>query len=355
MGVVLFGTKDDDIHEYFRRKAFPGEGTINLVLQALAETDGLSVGELEEAVNLRRTSLDHVLRFLSVENPSPIIKIGTKWRRTPVSYRLDHERVARLTRQREEEWQEIQRYLSEQGCLMQYLARSLDDEYADCCGKCASCLGEPVIDLRFSHNLGVEATRFLRQAEFELDCKIQIPKGAFTHDDLPSGNLPLFLRAEQGRVLSRWRDAGWGQLVSDGKASGRFSDELVDAAVDTLKERWHPSPSPEWVTCVPSLRHRELVPEFAERLADAWGLPFITVVRKVRDNQPQKEQDNRFHQCRNLDGVFEVVTPFPEGPVLLVDDVVDSKWTLTLVAALLLQAGSGPVWPFALASSLAGA
>ena len=96
VGVVMFGTEDDDIHEYFRRNAFPSEDVVNLVLDALSKTDGLSVVELEEAVNLRRGSIEHVVRFLSVENPSPIIKIGTKWRRTPVPYRLDHERITRL-------------------------------------------------------------------------------------------------------------------------------------------------------------------------------------------------------------------------------------------------------------------
>ena len=109
------------------------------------------------------------------------------------------------------------------------------------------------------------------------------------------------------------------------------------------------------MTCVPSLAHPELVPDYASRLADALGLPFHEAVKKVAENQPQKEQDNRFHQCRNLDGVFEVVSEIPEGPVLLVDDVVDSGWTLTVISTLLLQEGSGPVWPFVLASSVAGA
>ncbi|MDE2715471.1 MAG: RecQ family ATP-dependent DNA helicase [Chloroflexota bacterium] len=355
VGLMMFGTEDDEIHEFFRRSAFPGEDTVDLVLNALADSDGLSVYDLEEAVNLRRASIEHVVRFLSVENPSPVIKIDTKWQRTAVPYRLDHERVARLTRQREEEWEEIQRYFAEQGCLMEYLASALDDEYAEPCGKCEPCLGKPVVDPSFSHRLGVEATQFLRHAEFVLPCKVQVPKGAFARYDFGQGNLPSHLRAEKGRVLSRWRDAGWGEIVAEGKASGRFSDELVDAAAEMLQERWRPSPQPTWVTCVPSLTHPELVPDFAARLADALGLPFHEAVEKVEANQPQKEQDNRFHQCRNLDGVFEVVGDIPEGPVLLVDDVVDSSWTLTVISTLLLQKGSGPVWPFALASSVAGA
>jgi ATP-dependent DNA helicase RecQ len=39
-------------------------------------------------------------------------------------------------------------------------------------------------------------------------------------------------------------------------------------------------------------------------------------------------------------------------PVLVVDDLVDSRWTLTVVGAALLEAGSGPVSPFVLAKSV---
>jgi ATP-dependent DNA helicase RecQ len=73
-------------------------------------------------------------------------------------------------------------------------------------------------------------------------------------------------------------------------------------------------------------------------------------VRKVRQNQPQKEQENTHHQCANLDGVF-AVSDAPAGSVLLLDDVVDSGWTLTVVAALLRNAGAQPVWPVALAAA----
>ena len=38
-----------------------------------------------------------------------------------------------------------------------------------------------------------------------------------------------------------------------------------------------------------------------------------------------------------------------DGPVLLVDDLVDSRWTLTVAGAALRQAGAPGVLPFALA------
>jgi ATP-dependent DNA helicase RecQ len=102
---------------------------------------------------------------------------------------------------------------------------------------------------------------------------------------------------------------------------------------------------------VPSLSHPDLVPDFARRVAGRLQLPFVEAVRKVRSNQPQKLQENTYHQCANLDGVFEVTGHVPAEPVLLLDDVVDSRWTLNVIAALLRRAGAQAVWPIALAAS----
>jgi ATP-dependent DNA helicase RecQ len=117
-----------------------------------------------------------------------------------------------------------------------------------------------------------------------------------------------------------------------------------------VRQRWRPDPAPTWVTCVPSLTHPTLVPDFAQRMADGLGLPFVACVKKLRATEAQKLMRNSAHQARNLAGAFGV-EPWPGlgGPVLLVDDMVDSGWTFTIVAALLREAGSGPVFPLALA------
>jgi ATP-dependent DNA helicase RecQ len=93
-------------------------------------------------------------------------------------------------------------------------------------------------------------------------------------------------------------------------------------------------------------------PGFAERLAAALGLPFLPVVAKTRETKPQTELENSHQQFANVWGAF-AVDGVPEGaPVLLVDDLVDSRWTLTVVGAALLEAGSGPVSPFVLAKAV---
>lgn len=354
VGVLLSGNEDDKIHEFFRRSAFPREHWVVSILKALEDSDGLNTIELEETLNLRRGQIDQVVKFLSVDSPAPVIKNGPKWQRTPVFYRMDHERIRRLTEQREIEWQEVQSYLDEPGCLMEFLAQSLDDVDPEPCGRCASCRGKDIVDPSFQHATVIRAGRFLKQTETPLECKKQVAPGAFQTYGF-TGNLPESLRAEIGRILSRWGDAGWGQIVAEDKQNGHFRDELVEAAKEMISARWKPTPSPEWVTCVPSKSHPTLVPSYAERLASALGLPFVPIVRKVRENEQQKNQQNRFHQCRNLDGVFAIQGNLPEGPVLLVDDVVDSAWTLTVISALLRYDGSGPVWPMALTTSSLGA
>lgn len=353
VGVLLSGREDEEIQNYFRASAFPDEGHVNKILEALSESDGLTDRQLEAEVNLRQGQITKVLKFMSVENPSPVIKDGSNWRRTPVAYRLDHQHIQRLTQQRAGEWQEVQEYINSQDCLMMFLARSLDDENAQPCGRCARCLGRPVISEEFSHSLAVAAALYLKHAELPLECKKQVASGAFAQYGF-RGNLPVNLRAETGRILSRWGDAGWGRIVAEDKHNNHFRDELVAAVGEMIVDRWRPTPGPTWVTCVPSRNHPELVPDFARRLAVRLNLPFVEAVIKTHDNRPQKLQQNRYHQCRNLDGVFAITPGIPNGPALLVDDMVDSAWTMTVIAALLRGAGSGLVWPVALASTSTG-
>lgn len=350
VGVLMSGIEDQNIHEFFRESAFPSEAQVNEILRVLERSDGLSIRGIEEQTNLRHGQIEKVLKLLSVENPAPVIKDNSSWVRTAVRYQMDHDRIAHLTGQRVQEWMEVQAYLEYEGCKMAFLRRALDDIDPTPCGKCSSCIERPSINMPVDPSLTHRAGTFLKHAEMEITPKAQVAANAFLEYGF-RGNLPQQLRAQEGRVLSRWGDAGWGRTVADNKHAGRFSDELVDAMVEMIQQRWHPNPAPQWVCCVPSRNHPELVPDFARRLALRLSLPFVDAISKVKHNQPQKGQQNRFHQCRNLDGAFEVTQLCQGQPVLLVDDIVDSGWTLTVIAALLQQAGSGLVYPVALASS----
>jgi ATP-dependent DNA helicase RecQ len=354
VGVLLRGNEDAEIHEFFRREAFPKEELVKRLLQQLSRGDGYSIRDLEGYFNLSYIRLAQLMKFLSVETPSPVVKRGTKWFRTPVPFEFDHERIEFLTHQREDEWNEVCEYLVTDQCLMTYLRNALDDQCTADCGKCSNCLGQPVVNVSPDEQSVKDAMLFLKRSEMPLELKKQAAPGAFVVYDIPY-NIPKSLRANEGRILSRWADAAWGRKVKEGFVAGYYGDELVEAVAEMMEQRWDLSATtPKWVTCIPSLRAPTLVPEFAKRLGDRLGLAFSPVIKKVADNAPQREQINRFHCCHNLDGVFAVDDNMPNGPVLLVDDTVNSAWTLTVASYLLRLSGSGEVLPLALAATGGG-
>jgi ATP-dependent DNA helicase RecQ len=76
-------------------------------------------------------------------------------------------------------------------------------------------------------------------------------------------------------------------------------------------------------------------------------------VAKVRQNQPQKQMQNSYHQASNVQRAFEVNRSML-GNGILVDDIVDSRWTLTVIGSLLREAGADTVYPVALADASRG-
>ncbi|MFL5734525.1 MAG: RecQ family ATP-dependent DNA helicase [Chloroflexia bacterium] len=352
--VLLNGAEDQEITEHFIRTAFPPEAHIDEVLAALRDApDGLSVPMMERQVNLSRSQIDKVLKSLVMKSPPPVAKQGPRWYATPVPYTSDRDKIERLTELRYREQARMQEYMQSRECLMLFLARELDDEDPQPCGRCAVCNGAPLLPETFSPDLLREATRFLRGGDETIEPRKQWPPDALASHGWLKGNIPLDLRAEEGRALCMWGDDGWGEEVRHGReVDGRFDEELVAAAAALVRERWRPDPAPTWVTYIPAQSHPELMPDFAARLARLLGLPFVPCVRRVRPSRPQKEMENSYQQAHNLDGAFRVPPGQPHpGPVLLLDDTVDSRWTFTLVAALLRQSGSGPVYPLALADT----
>jgi len=281
-GVLLSGDEDKEIHEYFWRSAFPDENNVKKILNALDESDGLSIQELQGKVNLRQSQIEHVLKIIRVDNPAPVIKEGAKWFRTTSDYDINKERIAFLTSQRLNEWKEVQRYIDSKDCLMKFLRNALNDPDESSCGRCANCLPDIALPLGYSHALCVSAVEFLRHGEMILEPKKLIPKDAFLIYGFHGNLEKQGLSSEPGRILSRWGDAGWGHVVAANKHAGHFNDSLVDAVVEMILDRWKPAPAPLWITCVPSMIHLELVPGFARRVATKLQIPFLCLFRFIR-------------------------------------------------------------------------
>jgi len=162
------------------------------------------------------------------------------------------------------------------------------------------------------------------------------------------------MRNFEGRSLCYYGDAGWGRLVREGKYQrGDFGSELLQAAAELIRERWRPEPRPEWVTAIPSRRHPRLVYDFASRLAELLGIPFVEALFRTAAAPEQKLMANSSMQARNVAGTLAALEQLPSGAVLLIDDIIDSGWTLTLAGWLLRQRGAAAIHPFTLARATA--
>jgi ATP-dependent DNA helicase RecQ len=352
-GILLSGAEDNEIADYFINTAFPTEEEVDQVLAALRGSNaGLKEAELEQQLNLTTGKLRAVLKFLRLESPSPIQKVGQRYVRNPVQWQMPQERIERLGDLRRHEQQRMREYIAANGCLMQFLSAELNDPAANVCGRCVNCLHAGLGD-GFSRELAEAATAFLNNLDLPITQRKRWPPGHSFEGS--RGNIAPELQNQPGRALCRWGDPGFGDLVKSGKQqTGRFSDQLVTATVRLIRERWVPQPAPTWVTCAPSRRHAALVPDFSRRLARELGLPFVDCIRKVRETEPQKTRQNSVQQVHNLDRAFELDQDSVQaGPVLLIDDMVDSRWTFTVMGFKLRQTGSGPVFPLALADTSA--
>lgn len=348
-GILLSGVEDDDIQNYFIETAFPSQQSMQNILDVLEKHEALSFEEILSNVNIARSVAEKALKLLEVDGA-----VGTTYDgkmiyfRTPNPWRPDTERLERVLDLRRAEQSQMQDYLDHPGCLMEFLLQALDDPDPKPCGRCANCQGKGLPGA-VAHSIVIEAEEFLKGVTIMIQPRKRLPLGLFPEQKRV---IPVELQNSPGRSLCYYGDAGWGKLVRDGKyVDGYFSNELVKATCHLVQDLWKPDPSPTWMTAIPSRRHPRLLKDFAERLSNRIGIPFLPVLLRSEEALEQKTMQNSTMQARNVIGTLAVSGEVPPEPVLLVDDIIDSGWTLTMAGYLLRTQGSGIVFPFTLAKA----
>ncbi|WP_271220509.1 RecQ family ATP-dependent DNA helicase [Streptosporangium carneum] len=347
--ILLPGAEDREIWAYFASLAFPPEPVVRTVLTALHEGGVLSTAALENRVDLSRNRLETMLKVLDVDGAVRRVKGG--WEATGEEWSYDADRYARVAAEREAEQRAMLDYLDTTGCREEFLRRRLDDETATACGRCDNCTGahrSPEVEARAVER----AAESLRRPGVEIEARRQWPTGL---SDL-RGRIKPELGAEPGRALGRLTDIGWGNrlrgLLAEGAPDGPIPDDVFAAVVSVLSS-WEWERRPVAVVAIPSATRPQLVRSLAERLAQVGRLSYLGDLG-YRSGPPGRQ----FNSAQRVQAVratlampsaLSAAVAEAGGPVLLVDDRLDTGWTVTLAAAMLRHAGAPAVLPLTLA------
>ncbi len=353
--ILLPGREDKEIWDYFTSMSFPREDRVNQVLNALTGLPKpLSTAALEPLVELSRTRLELVLKVLDVDGAVRRVRGG--WEATGQVWHYDADRYGRVTAARKAEQQAMLRYTAEEGCRMEFLLRQLDDPHAAPCGRCDNCTGQ-----RWSTEVAAAAIEAaderLRQPGVELSPRRQWPTGMSALGISLSGRIPEAQRPEPGRALGRLTDMGWGNrlraVLGAGAADSPVPDAMFSACVAVLAA-WEWRRRPVAVVAVPSTRRPQLIGDLAERIAHIGRLRYLGFLdaQGHPDGSPNSalRVANLNSRLRVPSGLAQQLSTL-DGPILLVDDLTNTGWTITMAARLLLQAGAPSVLPFTLAST----
>ena len=359
--VLLYGENDDKVNRYFIDSAFPEDQLMEEIINTTVDNQntGIKESEYEHYVNASRGAIQKALKFLDVEGD--IYKEGTKYFKTPRPWNVDHERARRITERRYAELDQMNAYVETDECYMEYISRLLDDKDACRCGKCGNCIKKDIRDFEaVTPEEEASAYEFIQSDTDVISPRLRWPvvPEVRTLLDITNYNITANVQLGEGLCLSKYGNEGYGARVQRGKyRDGNFSDELVDASEEILRQFIQDN-AISWIAYIPSLNHPTLVKSFAERLAAKLGIPCRNVLVKTEAGRQQKEFNNSFYQFENAYNTFDVdenelydENDLYKENVLLVDDMVDSRWTLTVCGYKLMKKGSGKVYPYALANT----
>jgi ATP-dependent DNA helicase RecQ len=353
--ILLPGLEDRDIWAYFASLAFPAEHLVRTTLETLGRGHGevggatMSTAALETRVDLNRSRLEMMLKVLDVDGAVRRVKGG--WTGTGREWVYDRERYERVAAERTREQRAMLDYIASADCRMEFLRRSLDDPEAARCGRCDNCTGE-YRPATVSDAGAARARERLRRPGVEVSPRRMWPTGM---KDLGiSGRIPAGILAEPGRALGRLTDIGWGNrlraLLADDVPDGPLPDDMFDAVV-TVLTAWDWAQRPAAVVACPSASRPVLVDDLANRIATIGRLPYLGALA----GSPGSRKHNSSLRLRSLwDALVlppELAAPLSAltGPVLVVDDRIDTGWTMTMAVKLVREAGAPAALPLVLA------
>lgn len=339
---LMFGQEDLDIQNYFIKMAFPSKKEAETIMNLIENNEGVNINDILSECNFPKGRVENALKFLV--NEAFAYKEKSKYYASAKMFYYNEEHYNEIREIRFHEQRQMLDYLDIQDCFNRYVVNCLDDNTSEKCGICGNCLGYEEFSSDVSEGSKQKAVNFLEKI-----CLKITPRKVWAKTDVTKA-VAINKPNEEGICLSVYGEQGYGALVKQGKYENkRFNDKLVKKSAEVLSN-FVKENEITILTYVPSVRSN-IVKDFAERLALEMKLHCLNVLTKKVTMQ-QKEMENSAFQCKNALNSFEITEGSSvSGNVLLVDDIVDSKWTITVCGHKLMEAGASKVYPFALASS----
>lgn len=346
--ILMCGEEDDEISNYFINSAFPTQYEMINVVDAIKMHSGIGKNQILSFVNMKSGRLEKCLKYLEVDGA--IYKENSKYYPTINNWSPNLDYSNAISEIRRYELKRMNDYIETDDCLMEFIAKELDDTSAKRCGRCMKCRSSSFTN-KVNFQSVIDATEFLKGNHMVIEPRKQWPTGIKINSSGKVKIAPEHMM-ESGIVLCSYGDAGWGKVVREGKyIKENFNDDLVEVSAKVLKPKFS-----EWdidsIVYVPSLTRPTLVKNFAYRLAIKLNLPCYDAIEKVANTPQQKTLENSYYQCENVIKGFGIKRGLGYlGNVLIIDDMVDSKWTFTYCTYLLKNGYADKVYPFALAKT----
>jgi ATP-dependent DNA helicase RecQ len=339
LAVLVPAEADERIWEYFATAGIPDEHQVERILDVLGD-EPKSVPAIEAATGMRRGRLESTLKILAVDDA--VARRAGGWVATGQPWYFDEAKWAALRKVRAAEADLMRSFAHGEGCLMQFLQQALDDPDPQPCGRCSVCTGQlPEPGERPSAEVVAAAARFFRGQDVVVEPRKIWASG------LPGRKGRIGFLAD-GRALAFADDPAWTEELGRLWQRDEPAPPEVQAAMVEVLKRWSRSwQRPVAVVPMPSRSYPRLVGSVAEHLAQVGRLPLVDALA-VGGPAPALDASS----ATRATDLLHTMTLRPgvrfDGPVLLVDDRIRSRWTVTVAGSLLAEAGATSVLPLAL-------
>lgn len=342
--VFLASPENLDVIQNFQDQYFPLKKDALDVFNVICKYGVVKLADIEQLINLSRSYIKTILKYLE-QNLMINYSIEHKtYKSTGHPFTYDDQSLKDLTNLRLQEKKSIIELQHTKRCLTEFTLESLNCKVKTPCNHCANCLPNLCISREVSEDTKKKNLKYWYEYKplqgIEIACRKQgenkkISKSLLTNNIW---------------ALSFYEEIGLGEVVAkeinDNECFGEYVTNCVIKFLQVnniLKFKA--------ITYIPSSK-RQHVKKLAEHLAKHLNLQLLDCF-KIKDNQSiQQKSQNSIWKSKQIRETYAYIGPKNiNSNIILLDDIYDSGWTITICGAKLRSKGCDEVQPLTLSAT----